>query len=97
MADTEERSPRWHWRNLRSGGLELGIVPLEWRLDAEYESDVYGGAAALQVGPLWVRCFWDIGNCSAERGIQRWIGLSEMKAWERACRWEGITVEDTDV
>ena len=82
--------PRWHWRNCRSVYLSIIFAPFDWRLLAWRQEDVYGGSMAACIGPVIFELRYDIGDCSAEHGLQRLIGLSENEAYERACRWEGI-------
>lgn len=82
--------PRWHWRNCRSFGLKIGIWAWPWARPAAFrEEDVYGGERGFRIGPFDFSIAYSIGNGSAE-GLERFTGLSEAKAYERAARWEGI-------
>lgn len=84
----EDPPLRWHWRNCRSLGFSLHLWLWPWTIGAYRDDDVYGGARYLSLGPLCLGIHYSIGNCSSY-GLDRFTGLSECEAAERAERWEG--------
>lgn len=86
MADSVAE-PRWHWRNCRSLGLRFCLWLWPWAIGAHREDDVYGGERWLYIGPLSIGVSYSIGNCSSA-GLDRFTGLSEAEAYERALRYE---------
>lgn len=82
--------PRWHWRNCRSIGVSVNFFPLTWRFGFERDADVYGGDWRLMLGPMGFVLHANIGNSSSENRFEAWRGLSEIEAWNRACKYEGI-------
>ncbi len=80
---TEAREPGWTWRNCRSLGLKMELWLWPWALGTHRDEDVYGGERWLLIGPLGVGIAYSIGNSSSE-GLERFTGLSEAEAYERA-------------
>ena len=83
-------NPGWHWRNCRSIGISVSFFPLSWRLGFERDADVFGGNWRLTLGPLDFSLHACIGNSSSDNRFEAWLGLSEVEAWNRACKYEGI-------
>lgn len=83
--------PRWHWRNCRSIGLRVEIWLWPWHFGLYREDDVYGGGRFVNIGPLTIGLQYSIGNVSSD-GLDRFTGLSDIEAYERAERWEGLDV-----
>ena len=81
--------PRWHWRNCRALGLGLHLRLWPWAFGVLRDDDVYGGHMSLHLGPLSLSVHYSIGNCSSY-GLERFTGLSESEAYERACRMEEL-------
>lgn len=85
----EERAPvRWHWRNCRSLGFHFSLWLWPWALGMRRDDDVYGGEMWLYVGPISAGLAYSIGN-SSSLGLDRFTGLSEAEAHDRAERYEG--------
>lgn len=82
-----EKALQWHWRNCRSLGVSVHLWLWPWAFGVQVDEDVYGGARYLSVGPLGFGIHYSIGNASAY-GLERFTGLSEIEAAERASRWE---------
>lgn len=83
-------SPGWHWRNCRSIGVTFSFFPLSWRFGFERDADVFGGNWRLTLGPIDFCLHACIGNSSSDNRFEAWLGLSEIEAWNRACKYEGI-------
>jgi hypothetical protein len=83
-------SPGWHWRNCRSIGVSVSFFPLSWRLGFERDADVFGGNWRLTLGPIDFCLHACIGNSSSDNRFEAWLGLSEVEAWNRAGKYEGI-------
>jgi len=80
--------PGWHWRNCRSLGFSLHLWLWPWAFGLFRHDDVYGGEMGIHLGPLGFNVHYSIGNCSSY-GLDRFTGLSEVEAYERAVRFEG--------
>lgn len=80
--------PAWHWRNCRSIGFGLHLWIWPWALGVDRDDDVYGGQMTLAIGPFGFSLHYSVGNCSSY-GLDRFTGLSEVEAYERACKYEG--------
>lgn len=83
----DEREAGWHWRNCRSLGFRFHFWLWPWAFGAQRSEDVYGGERGLQVGPIGVSIHYSIGSVSSY-GLDRFTGLSELEAYERACHYE---------
>ena len=82
--------PGWHWRNCRrlSVSIDLRIWPF-LSMGCGRDETVYGGDMWAWFGPLAICLRYDHGN-SSDPGINGRGALSEVEAYERACRYEGI-------
>jgi len=81
----EEKRPGWHWRNCRSFGLSFQFWLWPWAFGVNRGDDLYGGEMWAHLGPISVGLAYSIGNCSSA-GLDRFTGLSEAEAYERALR-----------
>lgn len=81
---SDEARP-WRWRNCRE--IEIGVVffvlPWQWRIRRESDSDHTQRRFAMQFGPIGLTILADIGNISDETWRAH-FGLSESEAWERS-------------
>lgn len=80
----DEERP-WCWRNCReiTIGADIHLLPWQWHIRSEVRSSCCELFAALQLGPLSLTLYCDIGNISDETWRAR-FGLSETEAWERS-------------
>lgn len=91
MRSTDEMSvaePGWHWRNCRSLGFSLHFWLWPWAFGVGRSEDVYGGERYLHFGPLSFNLHYSVGNVSSY-GLDRFTGLSDVEAYDRALRYEG--------
>lgn len=79
--------PRWHWRNCRSLGIRFDIWLWPWAISAYRGDDFAGGERWLHFGPFGFGLVYSIGNISSD-GLDRFTGLSDTEAYERAERYE---------
>lgn len=84
----EKHEARWHWRNCRSIGIGFQFWVWPWAFGTFRSEDVYGGERGLHLGPVTISIHYSIGNCSSY-GLDRFTGLSEAEAYDRALKYEG--------
>ncbi|RWO23313.1 hypothetical protein [Mesorhizobium sp.] len=79
---------RWHWRNCRSVGFGFALWLWPWAIGVYREDDVFGGERGVHFGPIGFSISYSIGNRSSS-GLDRFTGLSDAEAYDRAARYEG--------